>query len=108
MHRILLAVTAMSIALSNAAAGTVTARDGWVVIDTRQSFPTLVERLEAAVKAEKIGLVTSASASEGSQGGGNRHSGQSGGRRFPQRFRAAHAERERIRQHRGPDPVLCH
>ena len=70
MHRILLAVTAMSIALSGAAAGTVTVRDGWVVIDTRQSFPTLVERLEAAVKAEKIGLVTSASASEGSQGGG--------------------------------------
>lgn len=45
MHRILLAVTAMSIALSGAAAGTVTVRDGWVVIDTRQSFLTLVERL---------------------------------------------------------------
>ena len=70
MHRILLAVTAMSIALSGAAAGTVTVRDGWVVIDTRQSFPTLVERLEAAVKAEKIGLVTSASASEGAKAAG--------------------------------------
>lgn len=106
MHRILLAVTAMSIDLSGAAAGTVTVRDGWVVIDTRQSFPTLVERLEAAVKAEKIGLVTSASASEGAKAAGiaipgNRVIG-------PQRFRAAHAERERIRRRRGPDPVLCH
>ena len=50
-----------------ATAGTVKPREGWVVIETQQSFSTLVERLEAAVKAEKMGLVTSASASEGAK-----------------------------------------
>lgn len=70
MNRIALAVVATVITLSTAIAGTVTPRDGWVVIDTDKSFAALVERLEAAVKAEKMGLVTSASASEGARTAG--------------------------------------
>lgn len=67
MSRILLGIVALLIAMSAAVAGTVKPRDGWAVIDTHQSFSMLVERLEAAVKAEKMGLVTSASASEGAK-----------------------------------------
>ncbi len=67
MYRILLSVTVVLFTLSMASAGTVKPRDGWVVIDTQQSFAALTERLEAAVKAEKMGLVTSASASEGAK-----------------------------------------
>jgi uncharacterized protein (DUF302 family) len=70
MHRILLAIAAMLITISAATAGTVKSRAGWVVIDTSQSYSALVTRLEAAVKAEKMGLVTSASASEGAKGAG--------------------------------------
>ncbi len=70
MYRILLAIAAMLFAISAAMAGTVKPRDGWVVVDTHQSFPTLVAQLEAAVKAEKMGIVTSASASEGAKAAG--------------------------------------
>jgi uncharacterized protein (DUF302 family) len=58
------------ITLTAAAAGTIGKRDGWVVIDTRYSYPVLGERLEAAVKAEHMGLVTSASASQGAKAAG--------------------------------------
>lgn len=61
------------IVLSTAAivnAGTVAPRAGWSVIDTKLSFPALVERLEAAVKAEKMGLVTAASASDAAKAAG--------------------------------------
>ncbi len=70
MYRILFCIAVMLITLSEAGAGTVKPRDGWVVIDTHQSFSMLVERLEAAVKAEKMGVVTSASASEGAKAAG--------------------------------------
>lgn len=70
MNRIFLSLTVVIFTLSTALAGTVTPRDGWVVIDTHQSFAILGERLEAAVKAEKMGLVTSASASEGAKAAG--------------------------------------
>lgn len=70
MNRIFLSLTVLIFGLSTAIAGTVTPRDGWVVIDTKHSFAILGERLEAAVKAEKMGLVTSASASEGAKAAG--------------------------------------
>ena len=70
MYRILLSITVVLFTLSTASAGTVKPRHGWVVIDTHQSFAVLTERLEVAVKAEKMGLVTSASASEGAKGAG--------------------------------------
>jgi uncharacterized protein (DUF302 family) len=67
VHRFLLGIFALLMTLSNATAATVTPRDGWVVIETHQSFAALTGRLEAAVKSEKMGLVTSASASVGAQ-----------------------------------------
>jgi len=70
MYRILFGIVVVLASLSAAAASTVKPRDGWVVIDTRQSFSMLSERLEAAVKAERMGLVTSASASEGAKAAG--------------------------------------
>ncbi|WP_193568057.1 DUF302 domain-containing protein [Labrenzia sp. CE80] len=45
-------------------------RDGWRIIDTPHAFSELVDRVKAAVKAEKMGLVTQASASAGAKGQG--------------------------------------
>ncbi len=70
MLRIILAVSATLIGFSVANAGTVKPRDGWVVVDTTQSYSALAARLETAVKAEKMGFVTSASASEGAKAAG--------------------------------------
>jgi len=70
MVRLALSIAALFIGLSAASAGTVKEREGWIVIDTRQSFQVLVERLEATVKSEKMGIVTSASASEGAKAAG--------------------------------------
>lgn len=68
--RILLSMTVALYALSPASAGTLKPRDGWVVIATHQSFAALSDRLDAAVKSEKMGLVTSASASAGAKAAG--------------------------------------
>jgi uncharacterized protein (DUF302 family) len=70
MYRVFLAVIALSIAMSPATAGTIKPRSGWVVIDTHYPFSALVERLETAVKGQHMGLVTSASASEGAKAAG--------------------------------------
>jgi uncharacterized protein (DUF302 family) len=70
MFRVLLSMIGALLTISMVWAGPVTPRDGWVVIDTRQSFVALSERLEAAIKAEKMGLVTTASASEGAKAAG--------------------------------------
>lgn len=70
MVRLALSIAALLIGLSAASAGTVKGREGWIVIDTRQSFQVLVERLEATVKSEKMGIVNSASASEGAKAAG--------------------------------------
>ena len=70
MYRIFVAIIASSIAMSVANAGTIKPHSGWVVIDTRYPFSALVERLETAVKAQHMGLVTSASASEGAKAAG--------------------------------------
>ena len=70
MYRVFVAVIASSIVMSAAIAGTVKQQSGWVVIDTHYPFSALVERLETAVKAQHLGLVTSASASEGAKAAG--------------------------------------
>jgi uncharacterized protein (DUF302 family) len=70
MYRVLVTVIALSIAMSAANAGTVKPQNGWVVIDTRYPFSALVERLETAVKDQHMGLVNSASASEGAKASG--------------------------------------
>lgn len=57
-------------ATSSVMGGTVGARDGWVVIDTAYSFSELTGRLETAVKDQRMGLVTSASASDGAKAAG--------------------------------------
>lgn len=44
--------------------------NGWVIIPTRLAFPALVLKLEDSVKANKMGLVTTASASEGAKAQG--------------------------------------
>ena len=70
MYRAFFALAALVIATSGAAAGTVVPGDGWVVIDTQYSFSALVDRLEAAVKAEQMNVVTAASASVGAKAAG--------------------------------------
>jgi uncharacterized protein (DUF302 family) len=70
MHRVLLAVAALLIAMPAANAGSIKPQSGWVVIDTHYPFSALVERLEATVKDQHMGLVTSASASEGAKAAG--------------------------------------
>mgnify|MGYP000361836616 CR=1 FL=1 len=57
-------------AMSSVMGGTVGAREGWVVIDTTYPFSELTGRLETAVKDQRMGLVTSASASDGAKAAG--------------------------------------
>ena len=45
-------------------------REGWQVINTDLTFPDLVSRMETAISAEKMGLVTQASASKGARAQG--------------------------------------
>lgn len=56
--------------LSSVQADSIPPRDGWQVIDTSYSYQELVDRLKEAVKAEKMLLVTQASASAGAKGRG--------------------------------------
>ena len=51
-------------------AGSVGEREGWRVLKTAHQFEVLVKRLEDSVKANKMGLVTAASASAGAAGQG--------------------------------------
>jgi uncharacterized protein (DUF302 family) len=70
MQRILSAFVICLVTMTAAMAGTVGKRDGWVVIDTKYAYPALEQRLETAIKAEQMGLVTSASASQGAKAAG--------------------------------------
>ena len=70
MIRIASLIAVLFFGLSAASAGTIKARAGWIVVDTRQTFQALVERLEATIKSEKMAIVTSASASEGAKAAG--------------------------------------
>jgi len=47
-----------------------TARPGWVISSTPHAFAALVSRLEETVKANKMGLVNAASASDGAKAQG--------------------------------------
>lgn len=70
MVRLTLSIAVILVGLSAASAGTVKPRAGWIVLDTRQSFEALVERLETTIKSEKMGIVTTASASAGAKAAG--------------------------------------
>lgn len=48
-----------------AASAGISERTGWRVIETRHSFPALVEKLTQSIKASGMNLVTQASASDG-------------------------------------------
>jgi len=43
------------------------AREGWMRINTAMTYPQLIERVDQAVKANKMGLVTRASATVGAK-----------------------------------------
>lgn len=58
----LLVVTSILLGQASAAP-----REGWVVIDTPMEYRVLVKRLNGAVKAEKMRVVTRASASSGAK-----------------------------------------
>ena len=53
-----------------AIAGQIAPREGWRVIDSKLPFAGLVASLEAAVTANKMGLVNAASASDGAKAQG--------------------------------------
>lgn len=66
-----LTVFALSATLmSGVSAGPLAQREGWRILKTEASFEELVKKLEASVKANKMGLVTAASASLGAKGQG--------------------------------------
>jgi uncharacterized protein (DUF302 family) len=48
----------------------IAARAGWVVKATPHKFPDLVQKLEAAIKDNKMGIVNAASASDGAKAQG--------------------------------------
>ena len=58
---------ALALAADSAAAQEWSAPPGWEVAKTRHSYANLIERLDAAVKANKMGLVTRASATLGAK-----------------------------------------
>ncbi len=70
MRLVLNLLAAVWLGLFSASAETVEPREGWSVVDTPYAFTELAERLEAAVKAAEMGIVTSASASEGAKAAG--------------------------------------
>jgi uncharacterized protein (DUF302 family) len=67
--RILLAAVAVLVSLA-AFAGPLTQREGWQVHPTSLGYEVLLDKTVAAIKAEKMGLVTQASASAGAKGQG--------------------------------------
>ena len=70
MLRLAMATFVCALTTMWAFAGTVQPREGWKVLDTKLPFTTLAERLEAAVKSNKMAIVTTASASDGAKGQG--------------------------------------
>jgi len=58
---------ALALAADSAAAQEWSAPPGWEVAKTPHSYANLIERLDAAVKANKMGLVTRASATLGAK-----------------------------------------
>ena len=60
----------MSFANGPSLSDSMTARDGWQVVPTGKGYQTLVDDLKASIKAQKMLLVTQASASAGAKGRG--------------------------------------
>ena len=70
MRLITALAAAFALSLSTLAAvakPTVGAPEGWVVIETSHSYADLAQRLDDAIKAEKMGKVTQASATVGAK-----------------------------------------
>lgn len=61
---------AVSVYVGPTLAGPLTQRDGWQVHPTGFNYEALLAKTTAAIKAEKMGLVTQASASAGAKGQG--------------------------------------
>lgn len=72
MTALRLLITGILLALLGLPAGAagLEQRAGWKVIQTKLTFAALSERLDASVKTNKMGLVTTASASEGAKAQG--------------------------------------
>ncbi len=70
MLRLLVVIVLALTSVAGAWAGTVKPREGWKVFETKLSFAALTERLDAAVKANKMAIVTTASASDGAKAQG--------------------------------------
>lgn len=60
----------ISLAAGPALSDSVVPREGWQVISTAKAYQALVDDLKASIKAEKMLLVTQASASAGAKGRG--------------------------------------
>jgi uncharacterized protein (DUF302 family) len=69
-NRLLLTCIAITLLALPACAGGLEQRPGWKVFDTKMTFQALSEKLEAAVKSNKMGIVTTASASDGAKAQG--------------------------------------
>ncbi|MEM8813370.1 MAG: DUF302 domain-containing protein [Pseudomonadota bacterium] len=63
-------VATMALFATTAQAGTLTSHDGWRILQTGHSYSDLVGKLNDAVKANKMGLVTRASATAGAKAAG--------------------------------------
>jgi uncharacterized protein (DUF302 family) len=70
MRMILVAAALVALATAAAPAGTLAPRDGWRVIDTGHAYGALVARLDEAVKAAGMLVVTRASATAGANAAG--------------------------------------
>jgi uncharacterized protein (DUF302 family) len=68
-HAILALLLSFAV-VATAVAGTVKPPAGWHSFDTKKNFAALNEALEAAIKENKMGLVTQASASAGAKAAG--------------------------------------
>ncbi|MDJ0609016.1 MAG: DUF302 domain-containing protein [Kiloniellales bacterium] len=67
MHRTIRKSLIVLLFLASPALGAPEALPGWVVMATPHSYQGLIERLDQAVKANKMGLVTRASATTGAK-----------------------------------------
>ncbi|WP_306144492.1 DUF302 domain-containing protein [Roseibium sp. MMSF_3412] len=70
MRTLLSFILLVFISFSPAVADSITEREGWQVIATDKAYQVLVDDLKAAIKVEKMLLVTQASASAGAKGRG--------------------------------------
>ncbi|WP_305984660.1 DUF302 domain-containing protein [Roseibium sp. MMSF_3544] len=70
MRFLLSLIFLVSVAAGPALSDSITDREGWQVVPTSKQYQTLVDDLKAAIKAEKMLLVTQASASAGAKGRG--------------------------------------